>query len=343
MNPHPNKEETKVKNWKKAGIAALCVAALLAGCGTQGGDTNNNDKNAGEPKEISLEQVRADNIPEKLLEDHDTVTVSIQGTDRDGEVTYNARLQYTDGGDSTILMSSHYNYTANSGPGEEELWSEGRGRLYATRMTSDDNASLNIYPIPGEGTEYLREMLPQCTDPAAKNAEETLDERSEQDGAVLLSTTTRFKDAGGYYYTTLYYADPETGELLAMSVTDYIEDGEGGATEMGTTLYNWSYDEPYKTEPYKSGRYLLNDVVYATDDTRPACLLTVCLPAEEGGEDWWVNEYHVARGTYVNICCRSGCTLYADAALTQPIDDTVSIDTNGEEMTVYVVPDAPMN
>lgn len=332
-----------MKNWKKAGIGALCVAALLAGCGTQGGDTNNNDKNAGEPKEISLEQVRADNIPEKLLEDHDTVTVSIQGTDRDGEVTYNARLQYTDGGDSTILMSSHYSYTANSGPGEDELWSQGRGGLYATRMASDDTASLNIYPIPGEGMEYLREMLPQCTDPAAKNAEETLDERSEQDGAVLLSTTTRFKDAGGYYYTTLYYANPETGELLAMSVTDYIEDGEGGATEMGTTLYNWSYDEPYKTEPYKSGRYLLNDVVYATDDTRPACLLTVCLPAKEGGEDWWVNEYHVARGTYVNICCRSGCTLYADAALTQPIDDTVSIDTSGEEMTVYVVPDVPLN
>lgn len=210
-------------------------------------------------------------------------------------------------------------------------------------MASDDNASLNIYPIPGEGTEYLLDILPQCADPAAKNAEETLDERSEQDGAVLLSTTTRFKDAGGYYYTTLYYADPETGELLAMSVTDYIEDGEGGATEMGTTLYNWSYNEPYNQEPYKSGRYLLNDVVYATDDTRPACLLTVCLPAEEGGEDWWVNEYHVARGTYVNICCRSGCTLYADAALTQPIDDTVSIDTNGEEMTVYVVPDVPLN
>ena len=332
-----------MKNWKKASIGALCIASLLAGCGTQGGDTNNNDKNADEPKEISLEQVRADNIPEKLLEDHDTVTVNIQGTDRDGEVAYTARLQYTDGGDSTILMSSHYSYTANSGPGEDELWSQGRGGLYATRMASDDTASLNIYPIPGEGTEYLREMLPQCTDPAAKNAEETLDERSEQDGAVLLSTTTRFKDAGGYYYTTLYYADPETGELLAMSVTDYIGDGEGGATEMGTTLYNWSYDEPYKTEPYKSGRYLLNDVVYATDDTRPACLLTVCLPAKEGGEDWWVNEYHVARGTYVNICCRSGCTLYADAALTQPIDDTVSIDTNGEEMTVYVVPDAPMN
>lgn len=332
-----------MKNWKKASIAALCVVSLLAGCGMQGGDTNNNDKNADEPKEISLEQVRADNIPEKLLEDHDAVTVNIQGTDRDGEVAYTARLQYTDGGDSTILMSSHYSYTANSGPGEDELWSQGRGGLYATRMTSDDNASLNIYPIPGEGTEYLLDILPQCADPAAKNAKETLDERSEQDGAVLLSTTTRFDDQDDYYYTTLYYADPETGELLAMSVTDYMADGEGGATEMGTTLYNWSYNEPYETEPYKSGRYLLNDVVYATDDTRPACLLTVCLPAEEGGEDWWVNEYHVARGTYVNICCRSGCTLYADAELTQPIDDTVSIDTNGEEMTVYVVPDVPLN
>lgn len=332
-----------MKNWKKASIAALCVAALLAGCGTQDGDTNNNDKNADEPKEISLEQVRADNIPEKLLEKYDAVTVNIQGTDRDGEVAYTARLQYTDGGDSTILMSSHYSYTANSGPGEDELWSEGCGRLYATRMASDDNASLNIYPIPGEGTEYLLDILPQCADPAAKNAEETLDVRSEQDGAVLLSTTTRFEDQDDYYYTTLYYADPATGELLAMSVTDYMADGEGGATEMGTTLYNWSYDEPYNQEPYKSGRYLLNDVVYATDDTRPACLLTVCLPAEEGGEDWWVNEYHVARGTYVNICCRSGCTLYADAALTQPIDDTVSIDTNGEEMTVYVVPDVPLN
>ena len=42
-----------MKNWKKASIGALCVVSLLAGCGTQGGDTNNNDKNADEPKEIS--------------------------------------------------------------------------------------------------------------------------------------------------------------------------------------------------------------------------------------------------------------------------------------------------
>ena len=65
--------------------------SLLAGCGMQGGDTNNNDSNTDESKEITLEQVRVDNIPEKLLEDHEAVTVSIQGTDQDGRETYTAR------------------------------------------------------------------------------------------------------------------------------------------------------------------------------------------------------------------------------------------------------------
>ena len=329
-----------MKNWKKTGIAALCVAALLAGCGTQGGKDDKEDDTIGADTsmDVTLETLREVNDPRVLLAKYDAVTVNIQGTDRDGEVTYTARLQYTDESGEALLMSSHYNYTANSGPGEEELWSEGCGGLYATRMTSDDNASLNIYPIPGEGTEYLLDILPQCADPAAKNAEETLDERSEQDGAVLLSTTTRFQDAGGYYYTTLYYADPETGELLAMSVTDYMADGEGGATEMGTTLYNWSYNEPYEPD-----REILNEVVRATDDANEnSCLLTVCFPTKSAG-DWSAKEYNVEKGTYVTVCCSMGCTLYADAALTQPIDDTVSIDTSGEEMTVYVLPDVPLD
>ena len=40
-------EETKVKNWKKTGIAALCVAALLAGCGAQGGKDDKEDDTIG--------------------------------------------------------------------------------------------------------------------------------------------------------------------------------------------------------------------------------------------------------------------------------------------------------
>ena len=194
-----------MKNWKKTGIAALCVAALLAGCGTQGGKDDKEDDTIGAdtPMDVTLETLREVNDPCVLLAKYDAVTVNIQGTDRDGEVTYNARLQYTDESGEALLMSSHYNYTANSGPGEEELWSDGCGGLYATRMASDDNASLNIYPIPGEGTEYLLDILPQCADPAAKNAEETLDERSEQDGAVVISTTTTYNDMPDYYFTSI--------------------------------------------------------------------------------------------------------------------------------------------
>ena len=137
-----------MKNWKKASIGALCVAALLAGCGTRGGDTNNDDNSTDEPKEITLEQVRADNTPEKLLEKHDTVTASIQGTDQDGNETYTAKVQYTRDDKGKLLMASHYTYTPDSPVGEDELFGqaclsiEGNG-VYLNKMESDGHLSMN--------------------------------------------------------------------------------------------------------------------------------------------------------------------------------------------------------
>ena len=152
-----------MKNWKKASIGALCVVSLLAGCGTQGGDTNNNDKNADEPKEISLEQVRADNIPEKLLEEHDTVTVSIQGTDQDSKETYTAKVQYTRDDKGNLLLASHYSYTADSPVGEDEFFAqaclsiEGNG-VYLSKMESDGRLNMNCYP----SGEYERPKGTTC-------------------------------------------------------------------------------------------------------------------------------------------------------------------------------------
>ena len=324
-----------MKNWKKAGIAALCVAALLAGCGMQGGDTNNNDKNADEPKEISLEQVRADNIPEKLLEDHDTVTVSIQGTDQDSKETYTAKVQYTRDDKGNLLLASHYSYTADSPVGEDDFFAqaclsiEGNG-VYLSKMESDGRLNMNCYPS-GEYEMYILDMLPACRE-ADNSASETIDEQSEQDGAVLISTTTTYSDMPDYYYTTIYYVDPATGELLAMSVTDYSKDDNGEASVLGTTVYDWSYDESYAPEKELAAEAFNSDEV---------CALT--LVYNPGAADEETQEISIKRGTYVTFVSSTGSLLYADAALTQPIDDTVSIDTSGEEMTVYVVPDAPMN
>ena len=324
-----------MKNWKKAGIGALCVAALLAGCGTQGGDTNNNDKNADEPKEISLEQVRADNIPEKLLEDHETVTVSIQGTDQDGKETYTAKVQYTRDDKGNLLLASHYSYTADSPVGEDEFFAQaclsikGNG-VYLSKMESDGRLNMNCYPS-GEYEMYILDMLPACRE-ADDSASETINEQSEQDGAVLISTTTTYSDMPDYYYTTLYYVDPETGELLAKSVTDYSKDDSGEASVLGTTVYDWSYDESYAPEKELAAEAFNSD---------EACALT--LVYNPGAADEETQEISIKRGTYVTFVSSTGNQLYADAELTKTLDDTLPIDTSGESMTVYVVPDVPLN
>ena len=319
-----------MKNWKKASIGALCVAALLAGCGTRGGDTNNDDNSTDEPKEITLEQVRADNTPEKLLEKHDTVTASIQGTDQDGNETYTAKVQYTRDDKGKLLMASHYTYTPDSPVGEDELFGqaclsiEGNG-VYLSKMMSDGSLGMNCYPA-GEYETYILDMLPAAADPG-ESAEETVDERSEQDGAVLLSTTTRYADMEDYYYTSIYYIDPATGELLALSVTDYSVDESGKASVLGTTLYNWSYDESYMPDRELAAEAFNSDVT---------CALTlIYAPGTDAGE---TQEISIKRGTNVTFVNSTGCLLYADAALTEPLDDTVPIDTNGESTTVYVVP-----
>ena len=86
-----------MKNWKKAGIGALCVVSLLAGCGTQGGKDDGNggkDDSADEPQ-ITLEQIHAANDPQSLLEKHDAVTVTVQESDQNDAVTDTAKFQYT--------------------------------------------------------------------------------------------------------------------------------------------------------------------------------------------------------------------------------------------------------
>ena len=321
-----------MKSWKRAVAVALCAASLLAGCG---GDCGLKDG-----EDYTVEDLRGINIPLALLERHEVVTVNVQYTDKNGDVTYTARVQYTRNADGNVVSWGHYGYdpSENYPVSAKERWTQANGKVYLDRSSNEERTMMTCF------TKIDYEMYVLADLPAIAEFEMGTEESEEtiglQNGVYLLSGSVTYPNLGGYHSKTLYEVEPGSGELHAMTVTDHAADDEAFDGKM---RYTWSYDEPYNEEPYKSGRYLLNDVVYSTDDTRPACLLTVCLPAEEGGEDWWVNEYHVARGTYVTICCRSGCTLYADAALTQPIDDTVSIDTSGEEMTVYVVPDAPMN
>lgn len=323
-----------MKSWKRAVTVALCAASLLAGCG---GDCGLSDDDSADEPQITLEQIRAANDPRSLLEKHDAVTVTVQESDQNDAVTDTAKFQYTYVVDE-VLAWYHYQYTENSDAGEDEVWGEADEKMYVERRASDDAASLSIH-FRHDDKQYILDMMPQCPT-SGENAEQTIDGCSEEDGAILLSVTTRYLDSSGYYYTTCYRVDPATSELLEMSVTDYHEDENGAVSKQGIRLYRWSYDEPYK-----AGRNLLNEVLFSTDSTEDVCDLTYFYPApgsEKGwdvGENGWsVSEIRVAHGTRILFLDSVDLTFYADRELTKPIDFYDGVDTSGESATVYIVP-----
>ena len=318
-----------MKSWKRAVTVALCAASLLVGCGVQSGNVSNDDS-TDEPQQITVEQLRAANDQRSLLEKHDTVTVTVQESSQNDAVIDTAKFQYTYVVDE-VLAWYHYQYTENSDAGEDEVWGEANEKMYAERRASDDAASLSIH-FRHDDKQYILDMMPQCPT-SGENAEQTIDGCSEEDGAILLSVTTRYLDSSGYYYTTCYRVDPATSELLEMSVTDYHEDENGAVSKQGIRLYRWSYDEPYK-----AGRNLLNEVLFSTDSMEDVCDLTYFYPAPGSENGWSVSEIRVAHGTRILFLDSADLALYADRELTKPIDFYDGVDTSGESATVYIVP-----
>ena len=242
-----------MNRWGLMSALALAAALLLAGCG---GDYGLSDDDSADEPQITLEQIRAANDPRSLLEKHGAVTVTVQESDQNDAVTYTAKFQYTRGVED-VLAWYHCRYTENSTSGKSELWSEANGTMDAARMESDstEDLSLSIY-LEGKYEQYVLDMIPRC--PALEeDVEQTVDSCSEQDGELLLSVTARYLASDGDYYTVHYRVDPATNEVLEASVTDYIKKESGEVSKLHTTLYRWSYDEPYQAE-----RNVMNEVLF---------------------------------------------------------------------------------
>ena len=318
-----------MNRWGLMSALALATALLLAGCG---GDYGLSDDDSADEPQITLEQIRAANDPRSLLEKHGAVTVTVQESDQNDAVTYTAKFQYTRGvGD--VLAWYHCRYTENSTSGKAELWGQANGAMDAARMESDstEDLSLSIY-LEGKYEQYVLDMIPRC--PALEeDVEQSVDSCSEQDGELLLSVTARYLASDGDYYTALYRVDPATNEVLEASVTDYIKKESGEVSKLHTTLYRWSYDEPYQAE-----RNVMNEVLFSTDSKEDVCDLTTFYPVEEEENGWAMTLYRVAHGTRILFLDSADLALYADRELTKPIDFYDGIDTSGESATVYIVP-----
>ena len=317
-----------MNRWGLMSALALAAALLLAGCG---GDYGLSDDDSADEPQITLEQIRAANDPRSLLEKHGAVTVTVQESDQNDAVTYTAKFQYTRGVED-VLAWYHCRYTENSTSGKSELWSEANGTMDAARMESDstEDLSLSIY-LEGKYEQYVLDMIPRC--PALEeDVEQTVDSCSEQDGELLLSVTARYLASDGDYYTVHYRVDPATNEVLEASVTDYIKKESGEVSKLHTTLYRWSYDEPYQAE-----RNVMNEVLFSTDSKEDVCDLTTFYPVEEEN-GWAMTLYRVAHGTRILFLDSVDLAFYADRELTKPIDFYDGVDTSGESATVYIVP-----
>ncbi len=317
-----------MNRWGLMSALALAAALLLAGCG---GDCGLSDDDSADEPQITLEQIRAANDPRSLLEKHGAVTVTVQESDQNDAVTYTAKFQYTRGVED-VLAWYHCRYTENSTSGKSELWSEANGTMDAARMESDstEDLSLSIY-LEGKYEQYVLDMIPRC--PALEeDVEQTVDSCSEQDGELLLSVTARYLASDGDYYTVHYRVDPATNEVLEASVTDYIKKESGEVSKLHTTLYRWSYDEPYQAE-----RNVMNEVLFSTDSKEDVCDLTTFYPVEEEN-GWAMTLYRVAHGTRILFLDSVDLAFYADRELTEPIDFYDGVDTSGESATVYIVP-----
>lgn len=318
-----------MNRWGLMSALALAAALLLAGCG---GDCGLSDDDSADEPQITLEQIRAANDPRSLLEKHGAVTVTVQESDQNDAVTYTAKFQYTRGVED-VLAWYHYRYTENSTSGKSELWSEANGTMDAARMESDstEDLSLSIY-LEGKYEQYVLDMIPRC--PALEeDVEQTVDSCSEQGGELLLSVTARYLASDGDYYTVHYRVDPATNEVLEASVTDYIKKESGEVSKLHTTLYRWSYDEPYQAE-----RNVMNEVLFSTDSKEDVCDLTTFYPVEEEENGWAMTLYRVAHGTRILFLDSVDLAFYADRELTEPIDFYDGVDTSGESATVYIVP-----
>ena len=153
---------------------------------------------------------------------------------------------------------------------------------------------------------------------------ETVTGTSEQDGAIIVTTRTEYRDEADLYEETLYYIDPKTDDLLYMEVTSYNTQDDSVAAVVKTEI---SYDAPvtFEAKPFET---IIADQDY--------CEVNLIVNPQQ--DDMTVCWYPVAHGTQLTFVPFSDYTLYSDEDLTQVIDVSLGIDISGKVCNIFAVP-----
>ncbi len=302
---------------------------LLAGCGggTAGGAGSSS---AARPEQSAQEQgsgipaytpaeIRENNRAETLLTHHSALTYTRTFADGEGNVSGTVCEQFTLSGgflqtssayadETGTVIYSQQGYADNTYP----------GATYG--LSSDGGRYMTLYP----NDETYESLCDTWLAVDEDGMTETVTGTSEQDGAVIVTARTDYRDEADVYEITLYYVDPETDDLLYMEATSYNTQDDSVAAVVQTQI---SYDDPvtFEDKPFET---VITDSDY--------CEVSLIVDPQQ--DDMTVSWYPVAHGTQLSFAPISDYTLYADEELTQEIDASLGIDISGEVCNIFAVP-----
>lgn len=285
-------------------------------------DTSENEESAEdyadyyiENTDITLEELYAANNFTALLENHSSLSYTMESYDADDVLISNMKLQYTmfEGKlwyDSEMYINSISETFYVAGYESEDM----PGAEYA--VIEEEGGDTLYYALISPREEYQKFASWGLMVTEEGDNEELL-EVSTQDGALIVQSRTNIQDSK-QHCDSLYYVDPDTHLILYLERTWYSGEGE----ILNVERYTPVYDEPYKTEQ----RSML-DITSAED----LCYLTVVI--DPAGDHMEVNPYQFRKGTEVIFQSEKEFTMYSDEECTQEITE---IDTTVDEDTVFI-------
>ena len=313
----------------KGMAGALTLTLLAAGCGQ--GSASSSASSGGEEAAFTLEDIRKNNTVEAALSRHSAFSYQ-QDTylGEDSQPVSSTMGQYRrEGGKLQFYAAFH---DRDGGVAYQQGYADDTypGALYETSNSGEKY--LTLYP-QGEYEAALSALW----SPAAVTEEgeqETLDSCTLQDGVVVVTSTTTYRQEAEYYERNLYYLEPDTGLLLYQETTSYtlsqgqsvpdVPYGQDTAPVMSVTKTTVTYDDPFTQEADPHGEIL--------DEN--GCRLTLTV-APQGAEE--VLQYPVAQGTHIFFQSQEGAALYLDEDLSQDVTDE-DLTADGPRMELFAVP-----
>ena len=327
-----------MRKWMKAILAAVCIAALLAGCGTKAPETPQQPAEEPAPETPepvvtvpTLAELWTANDPVEILKGHQTVSITMEARDESGKLTASGEILYRRDAAGALEMDSRtqyfedgassWTYASAYSAAEDPLY-PGSGTPGAYYFDDGSNVYMTCVPAAEYETKVARELPPFSA--GALDLSETITDCAEQDGALVVTTRNSVVELD-IAWETDYYVDPETGLLLAMVITNYDSAGDDAAVT-DTTRWNWTYDGDYKMD------WSYPNIGRISSDN--ACELTLVI--DPGKEDQEIQHFGVAKGTTVSFEAEEPYTLYLDEALTKEAP-SYFMDTNRDSVTYYAV------